>query len=93
MTLSEHEELTGKDASWILTTSVIIFTMQTGERKHATEVAKLCIWNSHLSPKRIKSPKMWLIWIFLQSFETVKETSGGHVFTELIGPQLHLEYN
>ena len=61
--------------------------------KHATEVAKLCTWNSHLSPKRIKSPKMWLIWIFLQSFETVKETSGGHVFTELIGPQLHLEHN
>ncbi len=25
-----HEELTGKDASWILTTAVIIFTMQTG---------------------------------------------------------------
>ena len=42
MTLSEHEELTGKDASWILTTSVIIFTMQTGERKHAIEVVKLC---------------------------------------------------
>ncbi len=26
-----HEKLTGKDASWILTTAVIIFTMQTGQ--------------------------------------------------------------
>ncbi len=31
MTLREYEELTGKDASWILTTAVIIFTMQTGK--------------------------------------------------------------
>ena len=30
LSLQEHEELTGKDASWILTTAVIIFTMQTG---------------------------------------------------------------
>ncbi len=30
MSTQIHEELTGKDASWILTTAVIIFTMQTG---------------------------------------------------------------
>ncbi len=31
MTVEEQEWLTGKDASWIITTSVIIFTMQTGD--------------------------------------------------------------
>ncbi len=40
MTQATHEELTGKDASWILTTAVIIFTMQTG--KELKEVSSTC---------------------------------------------------
>ena len=32
-TAQAGEDMTGKDASWILTSAVIIFTMQTGERK------------------------------------------------------------
>ncbi len=33
-TAQAGEDMTGKDASWILTSAVIIFTMQTGERQN-----------------------------------------------------------
>ena len=38
-TLTLEELITGKDAAWVLTSSVIIFTMQTGESAKTTLLA------------------------------------------------------